>query len=615
MSLFFAADMRDAERYAARRWHGLILLGLALALLAARAAQLQLASLELRQQAERNTIRQVEVIPPRGTLRDRKERLWVSNVPFFNVFFTPKEASRLDTLALAQWLQIPLPILAQRLTQAHQYSRTKPSLIARYVSLARYAPLLENQWCQTGFSAQVLNTRRYIYSAGAAFLGYLNEVTPAEIAAAPGKYTLGNLIGRSGIERQYESLLAGRKGYRFVVVDAWGRELYPYQEGKHDIPPVRGLDLVLTVDAELQQFAESLFYGKVGALVAIEPSTGEILCAVSSPTYDPNRLAGENVSVEWAKLNKAPHLPLYNRAIQGLYPPGSTFKLLNALIALQESTLTPAAVYPCAGGFVRNQGKPACHAHPAPLDLVGAIQHSCNAYFASVFVDLLHHPKYESVYKAYQQWREYLLYLGVGRRLGVDIPGEKPGNLPKPDAYDRIYGKKRWNAFTILSNSIGQGEVLMTPLQMANTMCLIANRGYYIQPHFLRYVYLQPHKQVTYFDTLWAPIDRRYFDAIIEGMRLAVEAGTGYTAYVPGLGLCGKTGTAQNPHGADHSVFVGFAPYDNPKIALAVIVENGGWGASWAAPIASLVVEKYLTGQVSRPQLLAYVKNTALVTP
>jgi len=607
--------MRDAERFAVRRWHWIGALGLALALLVGRAAQLQLFSLKLRQQAERNTIRQVEVIPPRGTLRDRKERLWVSNVPFFNVFFTRKTAPGLVPTALAQWYRLPPPPLPQRRPNPPHNGRTNPTHIALYVSLARYAPLLEHQWHQTGFSAQVLNTRRYLYPTGAAFLGYLNEVTPAEIAASQGKYSLGNLIGRSGLERQYESLLAGRKGYRFVVVDAWGRELYSYQEGKHDIPPVRGLDLVLTVDADLQQFAESLFYGKVGALVAIEPATGEILCAVSSPVYDPNRLAGENVNLEWANLNKAPHLPLYNRAIQGLYPPGSTFKLLNALIALQESTLTPSGVYPCAGGFIRNQGKPACHAHPTPLDLIGAIQHSCNAYFASLFVDLLNHPKYSSIREAYQRWREYLHYLGVGRRLGVDIPGEKPGNLPKPDFYDRIYGKNRWNAFTILSNSIGQGEVLMTPLQMANAMCLIANRGYYIQPHFLRYVYLQPHKQVTYFDTLWVPIDRRHFDVIIESMRLAVEAGTGYTAYVPGLGLCGKTGTAQNPHGADHSVFVGFAPYDDPKIALAVIVENGGWGASWAAPIASLVVEKYLTGRVSRPHLLDYVKNTALLPP
>lgn len=607
--------MKDANPWANRRhlWTGVVI-GTAV-LLVLRLAQLQLTSIEGRRQAEMNTVRRVEVIPPRGILRDRKERLWVSNVPFFNIFLTPKEASRLDTIRLAHLLNTTPISLKQKVEQACQYSRSKPSLLLRYVSLPRYVTLMEENWRQTGFSAQVLHSRRYLYPVGAQFLGYLSEVTPQEIAESEGRYTLGNLIGRAGIEKQYEKLLAGHKGYRFIVVDAMGRELYPYQEGKHDKSPIRGADLVLTVDTDLQQFAESLFYGKVGALVAIEPATGEILCAVSAPTYDPNLLSGEEVSSQWNVLNNTPRLPLYNRVIQGMYPPGSTFKLLNALIALQESTLTPPVVYPCGMGYLRNNGKPACHAHPSPLDLIGAIQHSCNAYFASLYTDFLHHPRYERVDIAYDRWRDYLLYFGVGRRLGIDIPSEKPGNLPRPSFYDRIYGKKRWNAFTIISNSIGQGEVLMTPLQMATVMCAIANRGYYIQPHFLRYIYGQASRQVAYFDTIFVPIDKQHFETVIEGMRLAVEAGTGYIAHVPGLGLCGKTGTAQNPHGADHSVFVGFAPWDNPKIAIAVIVENGGWGATWAAPIASLVVEKYLTGQVSRPALLAHIQKTPIFPP
>lgn len=600
------------DRYSHRKGHWLLVVGFTTLLLIGRLAQLQLFAGEYRRQAELNTVRRVEVIPPRGVLRDRKERLWVSNVPFFNLFFTPKEASGIDTVAIAQILNFPPTWLHQRIEQAKQFSLTKPTLLARYVSFSRYAALMERSWQQTGFSGQVLHSRRYLYPAGAHILGYLSEVTPEEIAASEGRYTLGNLVGRSGIEKQYERLLSGRKGYRFIVVDAMGRELYPYQNGTQDIPPVRGMDLVLTVDAELQQFAESLFYGKVGALVAIEPATGEVLCAVSAPTYDPNLLAGEEVTFHWQKLHDAPNLPLYNRVIQGMYPPGSTFKLLNALIALQESTLSATTSYPCAMGFIRNHGKPACHAHPTPLSLVGAIQHSCNAYFASVYTDLLHHPKYEKVEIAYERWRDYMLYFGVGRRIGIDIPSEKPGNLPSKTYYDRIYKRNRWNAYTIVSNSIGQGEVLMTPLQMANVMCIIANRGYYVQPHFLRYIYGQPHKQVVYFDTIRVPIDPRHFETVIEGMRLAVEAGTGYSAYVPGLGLCGKTGTAQNPHGADHSVFVGFAPVESPKIAIAVIVENGGWGATWAAPIASLVVEKYLTGHISRPELLKYIKETPL---
>ncbi|MCS7189055.1 MAG: penicillin-binding protein 2 [Bacteroidia bacterium] len=603
-------EPKGYQRY--RQWVALV--GITLGVVLLRLTQIQLFSGESRRQAELNTVRRVEIVPPRGILRDRQGRIWVSNIPFFNLFVTPREVSGLDTSHMAQVLGLSPAWLKQKLQQATQYSQSKPSLLLRYVSLPRYAILMENAWRQTGFSAQVLHSRLYLYPAGAHFLGYLSEVTPQEIAASEGRYTLGNLIGRSGLERQYERLLAGRKGYRFIVVDAMGREVRSYHEGQHDIPPVRGMDLVLTVDAELQQFAESLFYGKVGALVAMEPSSGEILCAVSAPSYDPNLLAGEEVSSQWQQLNKAQYLPLYNRVIQGMYPPGSTFKLLNAIIALQESTITVSTNHPCAGGYIRNKGKPACHAHPTPLSLIESIQYSCNAYFASLYTDFLHHPKYGKVEIAYEKWRDYLLYFGIGRRLGVDIPSEKPGNLPTKLYYDRIYGRGRWNAYTIISNSIGQGEVLMTPLQMANAMCVIANRGFYVQPHFLRGIYQQPQKQVSYFDTIRVPIEADYFEPIIEGMRLAVEAGTAYTAYVPGLGLCGKTGTAQNPHGKDHSLFVGFAPQDKPKIAIAVVVENAGWGASWAAPIASLVVEKYLTGRVSRPELLKRIQETALIS-
>ncbi|MCS7153649.1 MAG: penicillin-binding protein 2 [Bacteroidia bacterium] len=600
-------------KYSERRrgWTAVVILSGVL--LIARLAQLQLSSLEGQRQAAMNTVRRIEVIPPRGVLRDRKERLWVSNVPFFNIFISPKEVSGLDTNRLAKIFDIPISVLQQRIEQARQFSKSKPSLFIRYVSLPRYANFMEHAWHQTGFSAQVLHTRRYLYPVGAHFLGYLSEVTPKEIAESEGRYTMGNLIGRAGIERQYESLLAGRKGYRYVVVDAMGRELYPYQEGKLDIPPVKGADLVLTVDIDLQQLAESLLYGKVGAIVAIEPATGEILCAASSPTYDPNLLSGEQMTNFWHTLQTAPNLPLYNRVIQAMYPPGSTFKVLNALIALQEGTLTPETTYPCAMGYIRNGGKPRCHGHPGPLDLVGAIQHSCNAYFASVYTDFLHSSRFEKVSIAYERWREYMLYFGVGRRIGVDIPSEKPGNLPTKAYYDKAYKPDQWNAFTIISNSIGQGEILMTPLQMANAMCIIANRGFYIQPHFLRYVYKQEGRQVSYFDTIRVPIESKHFETVIRGMRLAVEAGTGYSAYVPELGLCGKTGTAQNPHGQDHSVFVGFAPWDNPKIAIAVIIENSGWGATWAAPIASLVVEKYLRGSISRPELLKRMKESTLV--
>ncbi len=595
-----------------RSWIVRLVIGGIAILYVGRLGYLQLSNLQAREKAQLNTIRRVEVVPPRGIIRDRQGRLWVHNKPFFHILVTPRQISGLDTAQIAKVLDLSSEVIRTRLVQAVAYNPTKPSLFSRYIPLEKFLTFSEQGWRLTGFSPALVYSRAYDYPVGAAFLGYLGEVTQAEIGASQGLYTLGNLIGRSGLERWYEPLLRGKKGYRFIVVDAMGREISPYKEGALDIPPIPGQELLITVDAALQQFAESLFYGKAGALVAMEPKTGEILCAVSAPSYDPNLFSGEGFDKNWQKLQADSTLPLYNRFLQGMYPPGSTFKLLNALIALQESTLTPQTVYGCVGGFPRGIGKPGCHSHPTPLELIGSIQHSCNAYFAAVYVDFLMHPRFRSIQEAYDTWRDYMLYCGVGRRLGVDIPSEKPGFLPTSRYYNKIY-KKRWNAFTIISNSIGQGEVLMTPLQMANIMCLIANRGYYIQPHFFKSISGQKAENLVHFDTIRVPIDSVHFETIIQGMRLAVEAGTGYTAYVPGLDLCGKTGTAQNPHGRDHSVFVGFAPWYDPQIAIAVIVENAGWGATWAAPIASLVAEKYLKGTISRPQLYTYICQTPLL--
>jgi penicillin-binding protein 2 len=595
-----------------RSWVVRLVIGGIGVLYVGRLGYLQLSNLQAREKAQFNTIRRVEVVPPRGIIRDRHGRLWVHNKPFFHILVTPRQISGLDTSQVAKVLDLSPEVIRTRLVQAVAYNPTKASLFSRYVPLEKFLAFSEQSWRLTGFSPALVYSRAYNYPVGAPFLGYLGEVTQTEIDASEGLYTLGNLIGRSGLERWYEPLLRGKKGYRFIVVDAMGREISPYKEGSLDIPPIPGQDLLITVDAALQQFAESLFYGKAGALVAMEPKTGEILCAVSAPTYDPNLFSGESFDKNWQKLQADSTLPLYNRFLQGMYPPGSTFKLLNALIALQESTITPQTVYGCVGGFPRGIGKPGCHSHPAPLELIGAIQHSCNAYFAAVYVDFLMHPRFRTIQEAYDTWRDYMLYCGVGRRLGVDIPSEKPGFLPTSRYYNKIY-KNRWNAFTTISNSIGQGEVLMTPLQMANIMCLIANRGYYIQPHFFKGVSGQKTENLVHFDTIRVPIDSVHFETIIQGMRLAVEAGTGYTAYVPGLDLCGKTGTAQNPHGKDHSVFVGFAPWYDPKIAVAVIVENAGWGATWAAPIASLVAEKYLKGTISRPQLYEYICRTPLL--
>ncbi|MGQ9863835.1 MAG: penicillin-binding transpeptidase domain-containing protein [Bacteroidia bacterium] len=584
----------------------LVLLLIIFGLLSAR-----LLLLQIHTESQPYAIRKVEVLPPRGSIYDRKGRLWVATTPSFNVYITPKYFSLRDTKLVYRLLDLAPTAFERRWQNAVAYSRSKPSLLEKGLTPEKFLVIAENSRLLLGISSEVIHARRYLYPHGGVFLGYLAEVTPQDIERSEGYYRLGNLIGAIGIEKQYEKILAGRKGYRFVVVDAMGREKAPYQDRALDIPPVAGQDIHLTPDLELQAFAESLFYGKVGSLVAIEPKSGEVLALVSSPGYDPNLLATSSFAQGWQKLSQHPLLPLYNRPIQAVYPPGSIFKLLNALIALQESTLFTHTVYPCAGGFLRNRGKPACHVHPAPLDLVGAVQHSCNAYFASVYVDFLHHPKFGSVEEAYTLWREYMLRFGIGRRIGIDLPQEKRGVIPRAQYYHRLY-RHRWNAFTILSNAIGQGEILMTPLQMANVMCLIANRGYYIQPHLFKQLRKYPERKIVHFDTIRTSIDKRHFETVIQGMELAVSAGTGYMARIPTIRMAGKTGTAQNPHGKDHSVFVGFAPVEDPKIAIAVVVENAGWGGVWAAPLASLVVEKYLQG-TTNPWRMEHIRRGLFV--
>ncbi|MDE5934167.1 MAG: penicillin-binding protein 2, partial [Muribaculaceae bacterium] len=394
--------------------------------------------------------------------------------------------------------------------------------------------------------------------------------------------------------------LRGVKGAEILIRDAHGRIQGRYEDGAKDIPAVSGRNLRLALDHELQQYAESLMVNKIGAVVAIEPETGEILCMVSSPTYDPMKLVGRQRGENYSLLKDDPYKPLFDRALMGAYPPGSTFKPANGLALLQEGIINNSTMYPCSGGFISGGLRVGCHGHPAPLPLKPALQTSCNGYFCWGLKAMLdnNRRRYGSTGEAFEVWKKHLVSLGYGYKLGVDLPGEGRGFLPNEKFYSKIYGEGRWSANTIISVAIGQGEILATPLQIANLGAAIANRGWFITPHVVKEIQdtVLPEEYRT---KRYPTIDRRYFDDVAEGMRMAVTGGTCRLANLPDIEVCGKTGTAQNPHGKDHSAFLGFAPYHNPKIAICVYVQNAGFGATYGVPIGSLIIERYLKGSIA----------------
>lgn len=410
-------------------------------------------------------------------------------------------------------------------------------------------------------------------------------------------YLPGDFIGKLGVERSYEKQLRGEKGVEVLLRDAHGRIQGNYMEGKFDKAPVPGKNLTLSLDIELQMLGERLLEGKIGSIVAIEPSTGEVLCLVSSPTYDPSLMIGRDRGKNHLAMSKDPWKPLLNRAIMGAYPPGSTFKTTQALTFLQEGIINTGTMYPCSGGFSYRGLHVGCHAHPSPLSLIPAIATSCNGYFCwGLYYMIGARQKYGSVQKAMNTWRDYMVSMGFGYQLGIDLPGEKRGMIPNAQYYDKAY-RRSWNGLTIISISIGQGEVTATPLQIANLGATIANRGYFVTPHVVKEIEGESIDSI-YTTRRYTKVDKGHYEEVVQGMRSAVLGGTCRTANIPELEICGKTGTAQN-HGKDHSAFMGFAPMNNPKIAIAVYVENGGWGATYGVPIGKLMIEKYLTGKLT----------------
>jgi penicillin-binding protein 2 len=541
--------------------------------------------------------------PPRGFIYDRNGKLLVSYQIAYDLMVIPKQAKDIDTALFCKLLNISIDSYIQRMKLAKQ-TPVKASIFEKQITAETYAAMQEKMYKFNGFFVQTRTIRKYPDRIAAHLLGYIGEVDTATVHRNP-YYNDGDYIGISGIEKTYEEYLRGKKGKHIVMVDVHGAEKGSFQNGKYDTLAVPGQYLTSTLDAEVQAYGEKLMAMKRGGIVAIDPESGEILCAISSPGYDPNLMVGRERTGNYAMLLRdTVGRPLFNRALMAYYPPGSTFKLINGLVAQQEKVLFPETRYPCARGYPVMGGKPGCHQHASPLDLQEAVAQSCNSYFSYTFRSIIDQKKFKTTEEGYRVWRNYVLSFGVGRKINTDLPHELRGMVPTTDYYDKYFGKGAWKSSTIVSLAIGQGELGITPLQMANIMCIMANRGYYYIPHIIKSIGDKKYIKEDYTKKNYTLVEKRYFDIMVDGMEQVVANGTGRIArYDDTTHICGKTGTAQNPHGDNHSVFVAFAPKDHPKIAIAVLVENAGYGADWAAPIASLLIEKYLTRKVTRPAL------------
>jgi penicillin-binding protein 2 len=563
-----------------------------------RLSYLQLFSDDLKLAADNNTRRDITIYPPRGLIYDRYGELIVYNEAVFDLMIIPNQLKEIDTLAFCQLIGVSKDEFLERLKKAKHYSYRKASFFEKQISKERTAYIQETLYNYPGFYVQARTLRKYPFPIAAHVLGYIGEVSRKNLEQ-DSFYAQGDYVGISGIEKFYEKDLRGIKGVRKLMVDVYNREKGAFHNGKYDINAQNGKNLYTGIDRKLQEYGERLMQNKIGAIVAIEPKTGEIIAMVASPSYDPNLLTGRIRSKNYRILLQDTLKPLLNRALISSYPPGSTFKLINALIGLQEGVLHNETRYPCHAGFSFKGLHVGCHNHKSPLNLEESIQHSCNAYYCNVYRSIIDNKAYANAEMGFRKWREYVTHMGFGIKYGIDLPSEKRGNIPKPEYYDKYYGKGHWNAITTISLSIGQGEILATPLQMANQAAFIANRGYYITPHVVRAIGKKDSLNPRYTEKNHVGVDSQYFSLVIDAMEKVVTDGTARLARIDSISVCGKTGTAQNPHGENHSVFIAFAPKENPQIAIAVFVENSGYGGTWAAPISSLMIEKYLKGYIN----------------
>ncbi|TLX77693.1 penicillin-binding protein 2 [Labilibacter sediminis] len=553
--------------------------------------------------AESNTRREIINYPARGLVYDRNGKLIVSNQADYDLMVIPRELKTMDSITFCNALEITMPELRSLFSdmknklRRRKISAIKPSIFYKQLSAKQYGYLQEKLYKFDGFFVQRRTLRKYEYPHAAHILGYVGEVGTQDIKRDD-YYITGDYHGINGIESTYEKFLRGEKGYKYVLVDVHGREKGAFQDGKFDIPAIAGKDITLTIDIDLQKYGEQLMGNKIGAIVAIEPSSGEILTMVSSPNYNPSLLVGKKRAGNFSTLSTDSLKPLFNRPIMAWYPPGSTFKPLNGLIGLQENIIKPHSKVECHMGYTVGRFHQGCHYHYSPLDLRRSIANSCNAYYSHTFRGIIDNRKYGSVQEGFEVWKNYLVNFGFGYKLGVDFANENRGFVPNAKYYDKYY-KKSWSSLTVVSLAIGQGELLTTPLQMANMTAAIGNNGFFYTPHIIRGI--ENDTIPSNFTTIHKTgIDEQHFAPIKDGMEMAVwsDEGTAAIARIPDLNISGKTGTAENPHGEDHSVFIAFAPKENPKIAISVYVENGGFGSRWAAPIASLMVEKYLNKDI-----------------
>ena len=580
---------------------------------------LQILKKEYKITAENNAYKYVTRYPVRGLILDRNNNILVGNKNTYDIMVTPIEVKEFDTLDFCSIFGLDTLEVRERFKEYRKYRRRigyQSLTFLKQVSSVQYSIFIEKAYKFKGFSAVSRTSRNYPFAAGANLFGYVTEVDQKFLKNNP-EYRSGDYVGASGLEKSYEHLLKGEKGYSILLRDVHNRIQSSFEDGAYDKAAVPGQDIVSTIDGYLQQYGEELMKNKVGSLVAIEPSTGEILALISSPGIDIEQLA--SINKHYKEIASDPYKPMFNRAVMSSYPPGSVFKLVNGLIGLQEGVITPSTRYNCSMGYHYGNRKLGCHAHPSPTDLTQSIMMSCNAYYCYIFRDILESEKYESVSEGLDKWREYVMSFGFGQKLGSDFPSELGGFIPDSKYYNRYYRKGGWKATTVISLSIGQGEIGCTPLHLANLCAILANRGHYYTPHIIK-----DSENVTiapkYKTKNYTLIDSVHFPKVIPGMYKAVNSdlksgATASIAAVPGLEICGKTGTAQNPHGDDHSVFICFAPKDNPKIAVAAYVENGGFGASYAAPLASLLTEMYLNKEISdkRKPLEDRMKNSNLL--
>ena len=573
---------------------------------------LQVISDKYAEKAARLSIRAVIEFPDRGLITDRNGEIIVFNedthdlvvhFPFNRKNFPIEDFCRLVNMTEAE--------VEEKIKIANDSRFNQKGLFIKNISAQDFARIQEGLFKFPQFSIESRSDRKYKHNVAAHTLGYVAEISRYELERDKEEYyDIGENIGKSGLERYYESLLRGQKGKQFFLKDNTGKLKERYKEGSNDVKGAVGKELKISLDVLLQEYGEKLIAGKTGSVVAIEPSTGEILAMVTSPGYKPDMFAIKNLGKNYTALATDKDKPLINRATTSTYPPGSTFKVIMSLIGLQEGVINTNTRYSCNGGFHIGGLTVRCHAHAPMPDVTYAITTSCNAFYCNTYREILHQDRFENIEEGYNNWKGYLNRMGLGMQLGTDISGEKPGNVPNADYFHKIHGHNKWNYVRIISMSIGQGELLLTPMQMANLAAMVANRGYFYTPHFIRGQQI-PEAFTSKHEV---GVENRHFTTVVEGMRNVMLNGTGAYVQIPGIDICGKTGTVQNPHGENHSIFIAFAPKDNPKIAIATVVENAGYGSTWAAPICTLMIEKYINRDTvsQRPELEKKMMETAI---